>query len=337
MVGSSKTYVTSVSEDPRWRIIFTRCAVERQVAKADLRERLEAVLQGAEQGRDRRFLQAGDPLGQVADLHRTCIGDVDPVHLRRAGRLGEPGAVAIRAGREGDRPLDERADVRLERFDVLGQELLLDLRDQTLVGEVHAVDLDLGGLLVEQVAQLLLVELADRLVGIEEAGALEDASVPAVHAVAGDGDRAFVERPAVVVQLSEVDVVDAAHAFAARAHAADAVVGRLHRLLVAALDRDPAASANRGDVERKRAGRADVRLAEAAEEDAQHRVGVGDGADRGPRVGTHPLLVDDDRCRQPFENVDLGAGQGWHEALHERAVGLVDQPLRLRGDRAEHE
>src|SRR6202043_734404 len=29
--------------------------------------------------------------------------------------------------------------------------------------------------------------------------------------------------------------------------------------------------------------------------------------------------------------------QGRHEALHECAVGLVDQPLRLRGDRVEHQ
>ena len=77
--------------------------------------------------------------------------------------------------------------------------------------------------------------------------------------------------------------------------------------------------------------------AEPAEEDAQHRVGVGRGADRRARVGAHPLLVDDDRGRQPVEHVDLGPRQRRHEALHERAVGLVDQPLRLRGDRAEHQ
>ena len=53
--------------------------------------------------------------------------------------------------------------------------------------------------------------------------------------------------------------------------------------------------------------------------------------------GAHPLLVDDDRGRQPFEDVDLGPRQRRHEALHERAVGLVDQPLRLRRDRAEHQ
>ena len=80
-----------------------------------------------------------------------------------------------------------------------------------------------------------------------------------------------------------------------------------------------------------------MRLPESAEEDAQHRVGVGGGADRGAGVGTHPLLVDDDRGRQPVEYVDLGPGQRRHEALHEGAVGLVDHPLRLRGDRAEHQ
>jgi hypothetical protein len=78
-----------------------------------------------------------------------------------------------------------------------------------------------------------------------------------------------------------------------------------------------------------------VRLADAAEQDPQHRVGVGDGADRRARVGAHPLLVHEDRGRQPVEHVHLGTGQRRHEALHERAVGLVDQALRLGRDRAE--
>ena len=80
-----------------------------------------------------------------------------------------------------------------------------------------------------------------------------------------------------------------------------------------------------------------MRLPEPAEEDAQHRVGVGGGADRGAGVGAHPLLVDDDRRRQPVQHVDLRPRQRRHEALHEGAVGLVDHPLRLRGDRAEHQ
>src|SRR5665809_61048 len=61
------------------------------------------------------------------------------------------------------------------------------------------------------------------------------------------------------------------------------------------------------------------------------------GADAGSTVGTRLLRVDDDRGRQPVEHVDLGPRQRRHEALHEGAVGLVDHPLRLRGDRAEHQ
>ena len=82
---------------------------------------------------------------------------------------------------------------------------------------------------------------------------------------------------------------------------------------------------------------ADVRLREPAEEDPQHRVGVGRGADRRARVRAHALLVDDDRRRQAVEHVHVRPRLRRHEALHERAVGLVDHPLRLGGDRAEHE
>ena len=252
------------------------------------------------------------------------------------GRLAQPGAVALRAGGEHDRPLDERADVRLHRVDVLGQHRPLDRRDQPRVGQVDPLDLDLGRLLVEQVVELPLVVLLDRLVRVEEAAAAEDPAVPALHAVAGDRERALVERLAVVIERGQVEVADRASALAARAHAAGAAEAcALGDGLVAALDRDPAAAVGGGDVEGVRAGPADVRLREPAEQDAQHRVGVGRGADGGAGVGSHPLLVDADRRRQPVEDVDLGPRQRGHEALHEGAVGLVDQPLRLRGDRAE--
>ena len=260
-----------------------------------------------------------------------------PADPRRPGGLAEPGAAALGTGREGDRPVHERPDVRLQRLQVLGEERLLDSRDQTLVGEVDAVDLDPGRLLVEQVVELGLGVFADRLVRVEEAAAGEDAAVPAVDAVARDRERTLVERLAVVVQLRQVEVGDRAVAFAARTHAAGAGEGLSHGLAGTAFDRDRTARPDRGDVEGERVGRADVRLPESAEEDAQHRVGVGGGTDRGAGVGTHPLLVDDDRGRQPFENVDLGPRQRRHEALHEGAVSLVDQPLRLRGDRAERQ
>jgi hypothetical protein len=296
------------------------------------------VPQRREQRRHRRLVEVAHPRGEVADLHRAGVRDADSLDLRRSGRLAEPGAAALGTGGEGDRPLHESADVRLQRVDVLGEHRLLDLRDQTLVRQVDVVDLDLGRFLVEQVLELTLGELADRLVRVEEAAAAEDAAVPAVHAVAGDRECTLVERLAVVVQLGQVDVVDRAPALAARTHAAgDVEAATFLRGPSAALQGDRTRSTDRGDVEGEGLGRADVRLPEPAEEDAQHRVGVGGGADGGTGVGAHPLLIDDDRGRQPVEDVDLGPRQRRHEALHEGAVGLVDHPLGLRGDRAEHQ
>ena len=57
--------------------------------------------------------------------------------------------------------------------------------------------------------------------------------------------------------------------------------------------------------------------------------------ERGVRA--HPLLIDDDRGRQPVQDVDFRPADRRHESLQERAVSLVDQPLRLGRDRAEHQ
>ena len=261
-----------------------------------------------------------------------------PLIFDDARLRGQPGAVAVGAGGEGDDPLHERADVRLHRVDVLGQHRLLDLRDQPFVGQVDAVDLDLRRVLVEQVVLLALVVLADRLVRVEEPAAAEDAAVPALHAVAGDRQRALVERLAVVVERRQVEVGDRptpsqrGHMPPRRLKVATFVWVLPPRSTVM-----PPLRPDRRDVERVGVGRADVRPAEAAEQDAQHRVGVGDRADRGARVGAEALLVDDDRGRQPLQHVDVGPRQRRHEALHEGAVGLVDHPLRLGGDRGEHE
>ena len=141
----------------------------------------------------------------------------------------------------------------------------------------------------------------------------------------------------VVVELGEIDVGDGAHALAARAHAAGEGEVVAHGGPGPLVDGDRAGALHRGDVEGERLRRSDVRLTEAAEQDAQHRVGIGDRADRRARVGAEPLLVDEDRGGEPLEHVDLGPGHRRHEALHERAVGLVDHPLRLCGDRAEHQ
>src|SRR5207244_8153530 len=72
-----------------------RRPVEREVAQSDLHERVEGLQQGGEQRRDRWLVEATDPVGEVADLHRAGVGDVDPADPRGAGGLGEPGAAAV--------------------------------------------------------------------------------------------------------------------------------------------------------------------------------------------------------------------------------------------------
>ena len=79
----------------------------------------------------------------------------------------------------------------------------------------------------------------------------------------------------------------------------------------------------------------DPRLADAAEQDPQHYVGVRRCADRRADIPAHPLLVDDDRGGQPAQHIDFGPIQRRHEAPHEGRIGLVDQPLGLRRDGAE--
>ncbi len=312
-------------------------AIEAEIAKPDLHEGVEGLPQHRQQRPDRRLIQAPHPLGEVADLHRAGIGDVDRLDLRGSRRLAQAGAVAVGAGGEGDRSLHERADVRLQRLLVLGEHRLLNPRDQPFVGHVDARDLHPRRLVMEEVVQFLLGVLADRLLRVDESRCAVEPVVPAARRVAGDRERALRKRLRILVELGEVDVGDRAPPLAARAHAAGAGEGLADGLAVTPLHGDRPARPHRGDVEGERVGRADVRLPEPAEEDAQHRVGVGGGTDGGARVGAHPLLIDDDRGRQPFEHIDLGPRQARHEALHERAVGLVDQPLGLCGDRAEHE
>jgi hypothetical protein len=108
----------------------------------------------------------------------------------------------------------------------------------------------LVGSLVEEIAELALGELLDRLVRVEEAAAGEDPAVPAVHAVARDRERALLERSAVVVQLGQVDVVHCASTLAAGTHSAeDAKASPLLRRMAAALEGDRAGATDRGDVE----------------------------------------------------------------------------------------
>lgn len=96
-----------------------RRPVEREVAEPDLRERVECLLQPCEQRRHRRLSNAADPFGQIADLHRGRVGDVDPADSGGSGPLVEPASTALGTGGEGDGPIHERPDVGLQRLAVL--------------------------------------------------------------------------------------------------------------------------------------------------------------------------------------------------------------------------
>ncbi len=311
--------------------------VQAEVAQPDLGERLQRGAQRVHERGHLRVVDPGEPAGEVADLHRARLGDRAPPDSGRARVLGQPGPAALRARRERDGPLDERPHVRLQRRHVLAEHRPLEPADEPLVREVDAVDLDLRRLLVEQVVPLALGVLPHRLVRVEHPAADEQPAVPALHRVAGHEDRSLAQRAARVDDLVEVDVLHRAGALAPRAHAAEPLEGRAHGLARPPLDGDGAAGPHRRDVEGEGAGRPDVRLGQPAEQHAEQRAGVRGGADGRARVGAEPRLVDDDGRREALEQVDVGARQGRQEALHERAVGLVDHPLRLRGDRAEDE
>ncbi len=313
-----------------------RGAIEREVAQADLDERVEEVQQVGDQGRRALVVDAAQPLGRIGDLQGAHVGDAVPVDLRRARRLVEPAPVTGRTGLEDRCPLDERSDMRLQRVDVLAEHRLADLRDQPVIGDVDATCLDLRRLPVQEVVALLLGVVLDRLLRVEESGLGVLDHHPAVGGVARHQDGPLGERLRLVDDHGQVEVGDGAAPLTLGTHPAE-VDGVLDDLLLAlGAGHDPARPRGR-DVEGERRRPADVGLAEAAEQAAQHRVGVGDRAERRARVRPEALLVDQDGGGQPLENVDLGPGHVRHEDLDERRVRLVDQPARLRGDRVEHQ
>ncbi len=285
--------------------------VQAQVAQADLHQRVQRRPQALQDRLDGGVADLPDELGQVADLHRRAVGDAEPFDLRRARRLVQACAVAVGAVDELDRPVGERPRLALHRLAVLAQVLPADLGDQSFVGEVVGAELDLDRWLVQEVLPLGRRVVAQLDVRVEPVRH-DDLPGPGVDAVAGRPDRALVERQVAVDQLVDVDVGDHAEPLAGRAHAL------------------------RG-VEAEGVGRADVRDADPAEHDPQHRVGVGGGAHGRAGVGAHPLLVDDDRRAQVAQRVHVGPVEARHEALDERRVGLVDQPPGLGGDGVEDE
>ena len=313
--------------------------VEREVAEADVDERVERLLQRLQERADARVVDGPHPGGEIRDLHRRGIRDVHPVDPRRTRPAVEPCSAACRARHELHGAVDERAHVRLQTVTVFLQHRLGHLRHEAFVGHVDARDLHLGRLFVEQVVQLLLGVVGDRQVGVDEARLGVALHHPPVRRVAGHLDRPAAQRQRPVEQFVDVDVAHLAEALALRAHAARDLerAALLLALVRTGRDGDGPRARDRRHVERERLRRADVRLADATEQQPQHGVHVGRGADGRTGVGAHAFLIDDDRGADVLERIDLGAAELAHELLDEGRVGLVDEPLRLVRDRAEHE
>ena len=156
-----------MSDEPRWRIIFVRCAsppesvpevaIERQVSEPDLHEGVERVLQRRSTGVRPTARRRPDPLREIADLHGAGVRDADLADSRRARCLVETRARALRAGREGHGAVHEGPDMGLHRLDGPWTGTTSDLRHQPLVGHVDVAHLDLDGLVVEEVVELLFV------------------------------------------------------------------------------------------------------------------------------------------------------------------------------------
>ncbi len=181
-----------------------------------------------------------------------------------------------------------------------------DLVDEADVGEVEVLELDLRLLAVEEALPLGVGEVAQRLVGVEEAGVGVDAVVPRAGLEAREGDGALVQATCRRSTSASMSTVDIRPSPSHSAHIPPVIVicARLG-LRLSLLERDLAADRAGRDVEAERAGRTDVRLAEPAEDHPQHVVGIGRGADGRARIGAHPLLVDDDRGRQVLERIDV--------------------------------
>ena len=171
-----------------------RGTVQAEIAETDLHERVQGLLQGLHQRGDRRLVEGGaDPVGQVADLQPGRVGDVELADPGRQRGLVQPGSPAVGTVGEGDGPVHESAQVRLQALLVLGQEGLPHPGHQTLVRHVDGRDLHLDRLGVEEALPFLGGVVADRLVAVQQTGLAEDPHQPAVRGVAGHGDGATVQ------------------------------------------------------------------------------------------------------------------------------------------------
>ena len=158
--------------------------------------------------------------------------------------------MTLRAGPEDNGPFHKGANMRLQCLWFLGEHRLADPGNKPFVGGVDASDLDLRGLLVEQVVSLLGREGGYRHTCRKEAGFGEAAHLPATGSVSGDGDCTVFQGERLIEHLRQIDVGNPAHAFATRAHPAlNGECLALDDLAAAALRGDRTTTGDGRDVE----------------------------------------------------------------------------------------
>ena len=114
--------------------------------------------------------------------------------------------MTLRAGSEHDGPFDEGTNMRLQCLCFLGQDRPSNSQNEPLIGHIDAADLDLRGLLVEQIVSLLGREGGYRNICRKKTGFSKAAHLPATGCVSWDGDGAVIQGERLIEHLRQIDV-----------------------------------------------------------------------------------------------------------------------------------
>ena len=114
--------------------------------------------------------------------------------------------MTLRAGSEHDGPFHEGTNMRLQRLWFLGQDRPPNSENEPFVGHIDAADLDLRGLLVEQIVSLLGREGTHRDICRKKTGFSKAAHLPAASRVSGDGDGTVIQGKRLIEHLRQIDV-----------------------------------------------------------------------------------------------------------------------------------
>ena len=226
-------------------------ALQAEISKADIDDILQAGSHCGENAGCKRILLDGlDDIDQLTDLHGRQLRNVVPANLAAEGGLAEAGAVTERARPHGEEGFNGLAGAFRAVFKALAAIRLVKLYHQPQVGQIRAgaVHFEFTVPAVQQQIHLLRRVIRELFIVVEKAGSLVKLRSEHRHA-----DGSLIQRFGHVQHFLEHRADLAPQAFALRAPS-----GRI--------------------IERKQAGVADMRLAEAREQQPEDGRNIGDGA-----------------------------------------------------------